>query len=66
MTISEFWNSISSLNWQIFVTIVLVNWYFYRRLKKNMETLDERMFYLATGQSLADVIKEERMKNETK
>lgn len=61
MTIVEFWNSISSLNWQIFLTIVLVNWYFYRRLKKNMETLDERMFYLATGQSLADVIKNEKL-----
>jgi hypothetical protein len=32
------------------------------RLEKRMDLLDERMFMLATGKSLADAIKEEKMK----
>ena len=33
-----------------------------KRLEDRMNRLDERMFLLSTGKSLADAIKEERMK----
>jgi len=33
------------------------------RLEARMNSLEERMFYMATGKKLEDAIKEERMKN---
>lgn len=36
------------------------------RLEKRMDLVDERMFSLMTGKSLADAIKEERLKNKEK
>lgn len=70
MTIQEFLQALIGLNWQAIVALFMVNGIFYWLLKAEIETinkrldaLDERMFYLATGQTLAEAIKAERLKN---
>jgi hypothetical protein len=54
-----------NLNWQIIVSIIAVNWYFTRDLREKIEKLEDRMFLLSTGKSIADAIKEERIKKES-
>lgn len=67
-------NFVESLNWQGIISLVAVVWYFTHEMKKDliarmdklenrMDLLDERMFLLSTGKSLAEAIKEEKMKN---
>jgi len=72
MSANEVLLLISNLNWQGIVAIFLVNWFFYRKLKEDMKMLDhrmkildDRMFYLATGRTLADAIKADHDKETT-
>lgn len=58
---------LASFNWQTVIGIFAVNWYFYKqldtkfeKLDKRMDTLEERMFYLATGKTLAQAIIDEK------
>jgi hypothetical protein len=53
---------ISHLNWQTIIAIFAVNWWFYHELRKKIEVLEERMFYLSTGKTLAQAILEEKQK----
>ena len=62
MNLSEILSLTTNLNWQAILAIFAVNWVFYHKLKKHQDFQDERMFYLATGRTLADAIKDERMK----
>lgn len=62
MNIQEILAILVNLNWQAILAIFAVNWIFYSKLKKHQDMQDDRMFQLATGKSLADAIKEERMK----
>lgn len=62
MNFSEFFTAVANFNWQTIIAIIAVNWYFTKDLKDKIEKLEDRMFQLATGKSLADAIKEERMK----
>lgn len=63
----EIFTYLASLNWQTVIGIFAVNWYFYKqldtkfeKLDKRMDTLEERMFYLATGKTLAQAIIDEK------
>ena len=56
----EIFTYLASLNWQTIIGIFAVNWYFYNDLKNKISTLEERMFYLATGKTLAQAIIDEK------
>lgn len=70
MDVSKILDYLINLNWQTIIAIFVVNWYFARELKekienldKRMDRLDERMFLLSTGKTLAQAILEEKTKN---
>ena len=56
----EIFTYLASLNWQTVIAIFAVNWFFYNDLKNKISTLEERMFYLATGKTLAQAIIDEK------
>lgn len=80
MDIKELIELILKLNWQTIVAMFAIVWIFTRDLKitvkaiekkmdkleTKIDTLEERMFLLSTGKTLAQAILEEKMKNEEK
>lgn len=63
----EIFNYLASFNWQTVIGIFAVNWFFYKQLdkkfdviNKRMDLLEERIFYLATGKTLAQAIIDEK------
>lgn len=71
MDINSIMETFLNLNWQTVIGIFAIVWYFTHDLKlsiqhldKRIDTLEERMFLLSTGKTLAQAILEEKMKNE--
>lgn len=71
MDVNSIIETVLKLNWQTILAMFTITWYFTHGLKnslilieKRIDTLEERMFQLATGKSLQQAILEEKMKKE--
>jgi hypothetical protein len=57
---------LDKLNWQGIIAMFAIVWYFTRDIRQTIIQLEERIFLLATGKTLAQAMLDEKMKREDK